>query len=147
MSATMIAVDNSSALEPHNEAGPSSTHKTTAPDFNNGLTPNERGAADAPPLPAPGQRSFRQKAEHIWNGLPTAAKATLILAILGSFLLITYSIIAVSLRSNDEEAHIATVIIVISIFTLYAVFDAVIYENTLQLIISIILSKLLSPLN
>jgi len=143
----MAAVDNTSALEPpHNEAGPSSTlalKNSTGHGFSNVLVTTESSAADAPPLPAQGQHSLRQKAEHVWNGLPTAAKATLILAIIGSFLLIAYSIFAVSLRSVDEEAHIATVIIVISIFMLYAVFDAVIYENTLQLIIAIILSKIL----
>lgn len=47
-----------------------------------------------------------------WNGLPRAAKIALILAPLSTILLIAYSITAVSLSSRDEEAHIATVIIV-----------------------------------
>ena len=104
---------------------------------------------DAPPPSSPlplsstaNQRSLRQTGEHLWHGLPTAAKATLILAIASSVLLIAYGITAVSLRTYDEEAHISTLIIVMAIFILYATFDAVISENTLQLIIAIILSTL-----
>lgn len=137
-----IVGDNPSPLEVSTDAAHPSINPLNNTQSFDELEPIENLAADAPPLPAPGHRSLRQKAEHIWYGLPTAAKTTLILAIVGSFLLIAYSIIAVSLRSYDEEAHVATVIIVISIFILYAAFDAVIYENTLQLIISIILSTL-----
>lgn len=98
-------------------------------------------AADAPPLPISGSRSFKERAIHLWHGLPSAAKATLILAIASTILLIAYSITAVSLSVYDEQAHVSTVIIVMSVFILYAAFDAVIYENTLQLILSIFLSK------
>ncbi|KAL4522997.1 hypothetical protein Ndes2526A_g07715 [Nannochloris sp. 'desiccata'] len=97
ISATPVAVDNPSALEPHTEAGPSSAlalKNSTTHSLNSVLVPIEASASDAPPLPAPGQRSLRQKAEHIWNGLPTAAKTTLILAVIGSILLIAYSIVA-----------------------------------------------------
>lgn len=98
-------------------------------------------ATEPPPSPPPARRTLREKAEHLWHGLPTAAKATLILAVLGTFLLIAYAITSVSLRSYDEEAHVSTVMVVYSIFILYTVFDAVIYENTIQLIISIVLSE------
>lgn len=78
-----------------------------------------------------------------WHRLPKAAKASLILSFVGSILLIAYSITSVSLRNDDEEAHIATTIIILSIFTFIATVDAVLYENTLQLIASIILSFLM----
>lgn len=96
---------------------------------------------DSPGTLSRGHRTFRQKAEHLWHGLPTAAKTTLILAVVGTILLVAYAITSVSLRSYDEEAHVSTVMVVYSIFILYTVFDAVIYENTIQLIISIVLSE------
>jgi hypothetical protein len=136
----MIAENPSPLQQQTNVKPPSKIQMTNSGSFM--LHPTETSAVDAPPLPALGHRSFRQKTEHIWNGLPSAAKATLVLAILGTVLLVVYSVVTVSLRSYDEEAHVATVIIVISIFILYAAFDAVIYENTMQLIILIILSKL-----
>jgi len=77
---------------------------------------------------------------YFWYGLPKSAKAALVLCLIGTVLLIAYSITAVSLSSDDEEAHIATVIIILSVFTLFATADAIIYENTLQLVSSIILS-------
>ena len=98
-------------------------------------------AVEAPPPPTPDTRSFKQRVAHVWHGLPTAAKWTLILAVASTVLLIAYSITAVSLAKYDEQAHVSTVIIVMSVFILYAVFDAVIYENTLQIFISILLSK------
>ena len=79
---------------------------------------------------------------YFWYGLPKSAKAALVLCLIGTVLLIAYSITAVSLSSDDEEAHIATVIIILSVFTLFATADAIIYENTLQLVSSIILSML-----
>ena len=86
--------------------------------------------------------SFARDRDHwFWYSLPRAAKATLVLALLSTVLLIAYSITAVSLSSQDEEAHIATVIIIMSVFTLFAKVDAIIYENTLQLVSSIILCE------
>lgn len=58
------------------------------------------------------QRPLKQYIDHIWHGLPRAAKATVILSFISTVLLIAYGITAVSFRSYDEEAHIATVIIV-----------------------------------
>ena len=90
------------------------------------------------------RRPLAHRAAYLWHGLPTAAKATLILAVASTVLLVAYGITAVSLRDHDEEAHISTVIIIISLFVLYAVFDAVIRENTLQLVSAIVLCK---PMN
>lgn len=75
----------------------------------------------------------------LWNGLPKATKLTLVLSIIQAFLMVAFGSFAVGLKSNDEEAHVATVIIIISIFVVYAVFDAIIYENTLQILSAIIL--------
>lgn len=83
---------------------------------------------------------IREDHSRFWYRLPKAAKASLILSFVGSVLLIAYSITSVSLRNDDEEAHIATTIIILSIFTFIATVDAVLYENTLQLIASILLS-------
>jgi len=58
------------------------------------------------------RRLLQQRIHHLWHGLPKAAKAASVLVIISTVLLIAYSITAVSLRSYDEEAHIATVIIV-----------------------------------
>lgn len=87
------------------------------------------------------KRSWYQRWRRLWYGLPTAAKSTLVLSILQAILMVSYGAVAVGLRNNDEEAHIATVIIIISVFVVYAVFDAVIYENTLQLLSAIILCE------
>jgi hypothetical protein len=57
-------------------------------------------------------RSLRRRWQHLWRGLPTAGKATLVLAVISAILLVTYGVVSVSFRSYDEEAHIATVIIV-----------------------------------
>lgn len=83
---------------------------------------------------------IREDHSRFWYRLPKAAKASLILSLVGSILLIAYSITSVSLRNDDEEAHVATTIIILSIFTFIATIDAVLYENTLQLIASILLS-------
>ncbi len=102
-------------------------------------------AGDQPQSPQGNAESLedniiREDHSRFWYRLPKAAKASLILSFVGSILLIAYSITSVSLRNDDEEAHIATTIIILSIFTFIATVDAVLYENTLQLIASILLS-------
>jgi hypothetical protein len=85
--------------------------------------------------------SLRERIARFWYGLPTAAKLTLVLAVASTCLMVSYGIATVSLRSFDEEAHITTVIIIMALFTLYAVVDAVIYENALQLVSSIVIGE------
>jgi len=66
-------------------------------------------AGGAPPSP---RRPLRLRLEHLWHGLPRAGKATAVLVVFSTVLLIAYSIAAVSFKAYDEEAHVATVIIV-----------------------------------
>lgn len=109
------------------ENGEESSPDRRGPDYDNGVVRKRR-------------ISFGRDRDHwFWYSLPRAAKASLVLVLLSTVLLIAYSITAVSLSSEDEEAHIATVIIIMSVFTLFATVDAIIYENTLQLVSSIIL--------
>ena len=118
------------------------SRKVATEDLENGEEPSPDGKG--PEYDDGGVRkrriSFGRDRDHwFWYSLPRAAKASLVLVLLSTVLLIAYSITAVSLSSEDEEAHIATVIIIMSIFTLFATVDAIIYENTLQLVSSIIL--------
>jgi hypothetical protein len=86
------------------------------------------------------------KHEHrkrFWYTLPKITKATLVLSFISSVMLIAYAIVTVSLRSEDEEAHVSTTIIILSLFQFLVTVDAVIYENPLQLIASIVLSFLM----
>lgn len=58
-------------------------------------------------------RQRERRPEHwFWYSLPRAAKATMILVCISTVMMIAYSIVTISLSSEDEEAHIATVIIV-----------------------------------
>lgn len=72
----------------------------------------------APPSPTPSPTDHTPRKErfyrwrHLWRSLPTAAKATLVLSVVTAVLQVAYGITAVSFRSFDEEAHIATVIVV-----------------------------------
>ena len=144
MASSLPPPPSSSTPPPINNCDHTPTKMPPHGSFSLSLEGSGGVVADAPPkLPSTTHRTLRQKATHLWHGLPTAAKTTLILAVVGSVLLIAYGITAVNLKSYDEEAHIATIVIVMSIFILYSTFDAVIYENTLQLIIAIILTALM----
>ncbi len=81
--------------------------------------------------------------KEFWYTLPNITKATLVLSLLCSVALIAYAIVTVSLRNEDEEAHVSTTIIILSLFQFLVTVDAVIYENTLQLVASIILNLLM----
>ena len=75
-------------------------------------------AGDQPQSPQGNAESLedniiREDHSRFWYRLPKAAKASLILSFVGSILLIAYSITSVSLRNDDEEAHIATTIIIL----------------------------------
>lgn len=88
------------------------------------------------------QLHFGQHFLHVWYGLPSAAKATLLLAVVSTLLLMAYAIVGLT-DSGQEEDHIAAVIIIMAVFNMYAVSDAVIFENTLQLLSSLVLSSLM----
>ncbi len=81
--------------------------------------------------------------KEFWYTLPNITKATLVLSLLCSVALIAYAIVTVSLRNEDEEAHVSATIIILSLFQFLVTIDAVIYENTLQLVASIILNLLM----
>lgn len=81
--------------------------------------------------------------KEFWYTLPNITKATLVLSLICSIVLIAYAIVTVSLRNEDEEAHVSTTIIILSVFQFLVTVDAVIYENTLQLVASIILNFLM----
>eukprot|EP00890_Picochlorum_soloecismus_P005201 jgi/Picsp_1/5682/NSC_03041-R1_protein kinase domain containing protein len=119
--------------------------KNVTEDLENGdeSSPDKRGPEHGALLRKRRISFVRDRDHWFWYSLPRAAKASLILVLVSTVLLIAYSITAVSLSSEDEEAHIATVIIIMSVFTLFATVDAIIYENTLQLVSSIILSALM----
>ena len=93
-------------------------------------------------------KSFRKFMDHdsrqrFWFSLPTVTKATLALSFVTSFVLISYAIVMVSLADSDEEAHVAATIIILSAFQFLVSVEAVIYENTIQLIASILLNFLM----
>ena len=81
--------------------------------------------------------------KEFWYTLPNITKATLVVSFICSVVLIAYAIVTVSLRNEDEEAHVSTTIIILSVFQFLVTFDAVVYENTLQLVASIILNFLM----
>jgi len=93
-------------------------------------------------------KSFKKFMDHdsrqrFWYSLPTVTKATLALSFITSVVLISYAIVMVSLVDSDEEAHVATTIIILSAFQFLVSVEAVIYENTIQLIASILLNFLM----
>lgn len=88
------------------------------------------------------QNQLRQRFVHIWYGLPSAAKGTLLLAVFSTLLLVAYATVGLT-NSGQEQDHIAAVIIIMAVFNLYAVTDAVIFENTLQLLSSLVISSLM----
>ena len=81
--------------------------------------------------------------KRFWYSLPKITKATLVLSLITTVVLVSYSIVMVSLKNSDEEAHVTTTIIILSLFQFLVTLDAVVYENTLQLIASIVLNTLM----
>lgn len=112
-----------------------------------------RSAPSGPPPAAPGKKApqslrerlqgLRQRWAYVWWGLPTACKATLLMAFVNFVLSLVYAGVSLSLPNQDEEIHITITIVISAVFVLYTVADAVVYENTLELATSILLDTLI----
>jgi hypothetical protein len=80
----------------------------------------------------------------LWYRLPTSCRSLLLCSIINTILQLSYSITAVTLDPGiDEEFHISIIIGVTSLFILYAVVDAIIHENSMELAASGVLGLMI----
>ncbi|KAL4858866.1 Mitogen-activated protein kinase kinase kinase dlk-1 [Chlorella vulgaris] len=107
---------------------------------------NARGstaeASDPPPTIGARLQRSRRSVARVWSELPTACKATMIIACVNFCLSVTYAIVAVTLTVEDEELHITVTILISALFVIVSVADAIIYENTLELATSVVIDSL-----
>ncbi|PRW44254.1 3-phosphoshikimate 1-carboxyvinyltransferase isoform A [Chlorella sorokiniana] len=108
------------------------------------VSPLSRGSLAATTAATLRQRVRRAWAEamHVWWGLPSACKLTMVLAVVNFCISCAYAIVGLMLPNVDEEIHISITIIVSSVFVVFSVVDAVIYENTLELVAAFLLDTL-----
>lgn len=77
--------------------------------------------------------SLLRRWKALWWGLPSVCQALVVVALVNAAVMIGYAISAPLWGGVDEEIHISVNIVVFSLFILYSVVDAIIYENAMEL--------------